>query len=266
MRDHVVPCLGLSGHSSTARLILRQVLLLTIVVGTGFSAYAEGVVCTKIFSQEAAPYITERVAKNKFVTDRHLLDYSKELHPDFKNKVESLRAEQHWVDLGAGKATAQIDLIKSFDDKSQAPFATAVAFKLDRWFAPRSYNGKLKVAEGAYELQPTAAWKKADLVTDVYGVLSYTGELGVALQKTFDMMTVGGELYILTLPYGTQIQRGENKLVLTEFLKTVPGIKVDGDNIQIKITKTHENIFVPSLRMVRYTDGGPPLRLFEIIP
>lgn len=266
MRLFAVPSLGQKLRSSTGRLILRHMLSLAVIMGGALPAQASGDVCTKIFSDEVTPYITERVAKNKFVTDRHLEDYSRELHSDFKNKIASLHADQHWVDLGAGKATAQIELIKSFDDKSQAPFSTAVAFKLDRWFAPRSYDGKLKVAEGAYELQPTASWKKADLVTDVYGVLSYTGELGIALQKTFDMMNVGGELYILALPYGTQVQRGEVKLPFTDFLKSLPGIKVEGDDKQIKITKIQDSVSVPSLRMVRYTDGGPPMRLFEIIP
>jgi hypothetical protein len=264
MRAFAVPSLGQAGRSSTGRLILRHILFLAIVIGGTSPAFAEGKFCTKIFSEEVTPYITERVAKNDFVTDRHLQDYARELHPDFKNKIANLHADQHWVDLGAGKATAQIELIKSFSDKSQAPFVTAVAFKLDRWFAPRSYNGKLKVAEGAYEAQPTATWKKADLVTDVYGVLSYTGELGIALQKTFDMMNVGAELYILALPYGTQIQHGQAKLSLTDFLKNVPGIKIEGDDKQIKIIKIEDKVSVPSLRMVRYTDGGPPMRLFEI--
>lgn len=264
----LAPLIGIAQRTSTARLILRHCLLFVLAVGAIFLsapalANSPAPKCTQVFQTDRL-FITERIQKNKFVTDRHLNDYARELHPDFKNSVAQLNPDQHWIDLGAGKALAQIDYIKSQDNNSQAAFTTAVAFKLDRWFSPKSYDGKLQVKEGAFETQDTHTWKKADLITDVYGVLSYTGHLSVSLQKTFDMMNVNAELYLLMTPYGTQVHTGESKIPLIDFLRSIPGIAVEGTAQKMKITKTTDTVIIPSLRLVRYTDEAPPLRLFEL--
>jgi hypothetical protein len=79
------------------------------------------------------------------------------------------------------------------------------------------------------------------------------------------MMSVQGELYLLVVPFGTEVRVAGKGLPLADFLKTIPGLKVEGSNSQIKITKTQDSIQVPTLQAIRYTDGGPPLRLFEAI-
>lgn len=264
----LAPLFGITQRTSTARLILRHALIFalavsTIILSSPALANSAAPKCSQVFQTERL-FITERIQKNKFVTDRHLDDYARELHPDFKKSVATLSPDQHWVDLGAGKALAQIDYIKAQESHAQAALTTAVAFKLDRWFSPKSYDGKLQVKEGAFETQDTYAWKKVDLITDVYGVLSYTGHLSVSLQKTFDMMNINAELYLLMTPYGTQVQTAQGKIALIDFLKSIPGIKIEGTGSQLKITKTAETITVPSLRLVRYTDEAPPLRLFEL--
>ncbi|WP_413558677.1 hypothetical protein [Bdellovibrio sp. HCB209] len=262
------PFFGISLRTSTASLILRHGLVFAlalseIILSSPALAQSEAPKCAQVF-QEQKLLITDRVAKNQFVTNRHLEDYARELHPDFKNSITKLSANQHWVDLGAGKALAQIDYIKSFDKNTDAAFVSAVAFKLDRWFSPKSYNGKLQVHEGAFESQPTHTWKKADVVTDVYGVLSYTGNLSVSLQKTIDMMNTGGELYLLMTPYGTSVRSGETNIPFFDFVKSIPGLKIEGTASQVKITKTAETVIIPPLQLVRYKDEAPPLRLFQL--
>ncbi|MBO9667867.1 MAG: hypothetical protein J7501_13780 [Bdellovibrio sp.] len=264
-RPLFAPFLGHGERTLAGHLRMRHLqiwlMVLTLMAIASLSQAAS--FCDEVFTQKA-PLITQRVVKNDFVTNRHLDEYLKILHPDFANRLTQMTSKNHWVDLGAGKATAQIEFIKTFSDRDLAPQATAVAFKIDRWWMP-SLGGKLKTQEGAFEAQPTSTWQKAELVTDVYGVLSYTADLGRSLQKTFDMMSVQGELYILALPYGTEVRIAGKGLSLTEFLQTIPGLKVEGSNSQIKVTKTQETIQVPLLNALRYTDGGPPLRLFEMI-
>lgn len=264
LRSLAVPSFGHIRGSSTARLILRHLILATALLSTfAFKAQAADL-CAQVFTPEKAPYISERVAKNKFVTNRHFEEYARDLHPDFKNSIANLTANQHWIDLGAGKATAQIDFLKSFANKNQAPQATAVAFKLDRWFKPSSYEGKLKIEEGAYETMPTPTWKKADIITDVYGVLSYTANLSQALQKTIDLLNLEGELYLLVSPYATQIKINNEHITLTQYLKSIEGLKVEEGTTtsQLKITKTKNNIQIPPLELFRYTDQAPPLRTY----
>ncbi|QDK46768.1 hypothetical protein DOM22_17195 [Bdellovibrio sp. ZAP7] len=259
-----VPTFGHCHRSSTVRLILRQLILAAVLLSSfAFQAQAAEI-CAAVFTPEKAPYISERVAKNKFVTNRHFEEYARDLHPDFKNNIAKLSANQHWIDLGAGKATAQIDFLKTFSNKNQAPQATAVAFKLDRWFKPSSYEGKLKIEEGAYETMPTPSWKKADIITDVYGVLSYTANLSQALQKTIDLLNLEGELYLLISPFATQIKTNNEHITLTQYLKSIEGLKIEEGTTtsQLKITKTKNNIQIPPIEILRYTDQAPPLRTY----
>ncbi|MEK2646107.1 hypothetical protein [Bdellovibrio sp. BCCA] len=210
--------------------------------------------------------VSDRVQKNKFVTNRDILEYRHVLHKDFTDSLTKLTPEQHWVDLGAGKANAQISYIKSLPSPQMAPHATAVAFKLDRWFSPPKFDGKLEIKEGAFELQPTSTWKKADLITDVFGVISYTHDLSTSLQKVFDLMNVNGELYIFATHYATSIKIAEGKhLPIFDYLATIDGLKVEGRYGVMKITKEKENIVIPPMELVKYHDDAPPSRAFQIV-
>ncbi|WP_413585320.1 hypothetical protein [Bdellovibrio sp. HCB274] len=261
-----VPLLGALGGASTARLTLRH-WLPVLLVASLLSVHSQAApLCSEVFTEEriSKPLITERVAKNDFTTSRGLEDYVLELHPDFKTSLSKLTANQHWVDLGAGKATAQVQFLKSFSNNSSMPQMTAVAFKLDRWFKPSSFQGKLSVQEGAFETMPTASWKKVDLITDVYGVLSYTGDFAGALQKSVDMMNVKAELYFLALPWGYQFNKSTIQQSLPEFLNSIEGLRVEETRPgQFKITKTKESVMIPQLELVRYTDQAPPIRVFR---
>jgi hypothetical protein len=209
--------------------------------------------------------LRENVALNKFITNRDLFDYIEELHPDFKKSLDRLGEQSHWIDLGAGKVKAQIEFMKSLPRSAGKPYLTAVAFKIDRWFGVPKFNGKLEVHEGLFEKHPTEQWRKADLITDVMGVLSYTTDLSTALQKTFDLLKVNGELYISTSAYATQIGVHGNKLKFREYLGTIPGLKVEAKWGEIKVTKTRESITIPPMKLIRIKDEMPPLRLFEVL-
>jgi hypothetical protein len=235
--------------------------------------YAQGQVrCEEALSASpkaaATVEINWRVAENKslaMVTNRDLFDYRNDLHPDFSKTLDRLGSENHWIDMGAGKVKAQIEFMKSLPKSSGRPYVTAVSYKINRWFGVPKFSGKLETHEGAFETQPTHEWKKADLITDVMGVFSYTMDLTTTLQKTFDLLKVNGEFYISTSSYGTQFKLPGGKIMmLEEYLATIPGLKVEGKWGRIKIVKEREGIVVPPMRLVRIKDEAPPLRLFEI--
>lgn len=231
-------------------------------------AFAAGESCGAVFLWRE-PLVAARVQKNKFTTSRDLFEYQHTLHEGFKQSLANLRADQHWVDLGAGKANAQVDYLKSIQDLRQAPQTTAVAYKLDRWFSPPKFGGKLAVKEGAFETQDTASWKKADLVTDVFGVLSYSSDMHTSLQKVFDMMNVGGELYVYANNYATSFvsyAQGRKAFSMIDFLSSVEGLKVEGRFGTFKVTKEKEDIVIPRLELRGYKDDAPPIRSFEILP
>ena len=217
--------------------------------------------CEYIFDETHAP--TQRMEKNKFITNRSLEEYFYELHPDFKTKLKSLGSQDHWIDLGAGKAHAQIDFLKTFSSNNQAPQTTAVVYKLDRWFPAPRFSGKLTVKEGLFEKMATQDFAKASVITDVFGVLSYSKDLSLSLQKTIDLLETKGELYILTTPYTTRIQRGSDSFSLIEYLATIPGLKVEGRWGVIKITKEVDNLLIPHLELLSFRDEAPPYRQFR---
>ncbi|XGC82300.1 hypothetical protein ACES2L_07365 [Bdellovibrio bacteriovorus] len=217
----------------------------------------------KEFPRPATATITDKVAKNNFITDRTLWDYTHDLHPDFAKALERMTPESHWIDMGAGKAKALIEFMKSRDSENR-PFTTAVAFKIDRWFGMPTFEGKLQTHEGLFEHQPTNQWRKADVITDVMGVFSYTTDLSTTLQKNFDLLKVNGELYISTSAYGSQFRVNGETLSLEAFLTLIPGLKVEGKWGNIKITKEQENIKIPVLELERYKDESPPIRLFKV--
>lgn len=220
--------------------------------------------CSQIFDLDQAA-VFQRIEKNNFETSRDIYDYQSMLHPGFIHSLRNLRSDQHWMDLGAGKAKAQISFLKSFRDISLAPRATAVAYKLDRWFRPPKFNGKLEIKEGAFEKHNTSEWKKVDIATDLFGVLSYTHDFSSSLQKIVDLLNVRGELYIMTTPWRTHFSGRSGSFKLDEFLREIPGLQVDGEYGTLRITKLKETVQIPRLELVEIKDEAPPSRLFQIV-
>lgn len=245
------------------RFLALAMSLITAVLFSPLATVAAET-CDGVFLPEAWT-VTEQIKQNRFITDRDLSEYMHQLHPDFVKALRHLRADHHWIDLGAGKALAQIDYLKSFDKISDAPLTTAVAFKLDRWFRPSSFKGKLEVREGIFEAQDTASWKKADLITDVMGVISYTKDLSTTLQKVFDLLNTNGELYLEFSPAHTNVKTGETSYKLLGFLSRIEGISVTGQWGIVKIVKLKDKIVIPQLEMTSYKTEAPPYRTFKVI-
>jgi hypothetical protein len=241
---------------------LKIILGLLITILFSMTAIAEAPLCINVFNDTWVP--TNRIEKNNFVTNRSLWEYTHVLDSSFKTRLDSLGENNHWIDLGAGKANAQVEFLKSKKDLNKAPLTTAFCFKLDRLFAPRSYDGKLKIQQGMFESINTENMPKADIITDVFGVLSYSKDMKTSLQKTFALLKLGGELYIHTNNYSTKFQDGSQTFTMIEFLGRIEGIKIEGKWGNIKITKIKEEIFIPDLTLTYFKDEAPPYRGFTI--
>ena len=208
--------------------------------------------------------ITATVEKNKYVTGRGLYDYLDMLHPDLKKRLPQLGPADVLMDLGTGKANALIEYLKSFADVSLAPHTIGIAYKLDRWFSPPKFNGKLQIIEGAFESHDVASWKKVDVMLDVFGVVSYTHDMHGTLQRVFDLLKPGGEFYLHMTYYSLSIHRDGKSQSLTDFLKSIDGLEVDGTYGILKITKLKDVIEIPKMKLIRYSEEMPPFRAFQI--
>ncbi|MEN0058236.1 MAG: hypothetical protein AAGB31_05335 [Bdellovibrio sp.] len=244
--------------------MLRRIgAILISLLFTLLSQAAPGSRCNTALSELYIP--TQRLLKNNYVTSRGLAEYIRHLHPDFAKKLRSLGPNHHWVDLGAGKANAQIEFLKELSDLHLAPLATAVAFKLDRWWGPRHFQNKLQVKEGFFELQDISQWPSVDLITDFMGVISYSKNIGLSLQKAFDLLREGGEFYTYSSHLLIRIVNSSgHNLSLTDFLKTIPGLEVEGRYGVLKITKVSSQIQVPQTELIHYMDDAPPQLTFQI--
>ncbi|MEZ0390580.1 MAG: hypothetical protein ACAH59_00065, partial [Pseudobdellovibrionaceae bacterium] len=129
--------------------------------------------------------------------------------------------------------------------------------------------GKLWTREGeVFELMDLTDIRSVNLITDVYGVLSYAKDLHQALQKTFQLMAVEGVLFLKTESNRTQFQKKDPQSVIDfeKFLRSIPGLEVEGQFGILKIRKKAEKVEVPLFRLRRYDPQGfPAYRSYELI-
>jgi len=221
--------------------------------------------CEKLFQNFMTISKSSLVAQNNFETSRKLNDYTQMLHSDFKKSLDILTHKNHWIDLGAGKVNAQIDYLKSRQYSENSARLTAIVYKFDRWFLMPKLRKKINIIEGAFENHNISSWQKADLVTDVFGVISYTLDLSETLQKVFELLNTNGELYIHAKSYYTKIETPNGLMNLADFLFSLKGLKVEGAFGILKITKLEPNINVPYLKLKNYLPDSPYVRTFELI-
>jgi hypothetical protein len=190
---------------------------------------------------------------NFFVTGRSLNEYIEGLFFGFKKSLESLKQEDVWIDLGSGKGKAALEFLQTRDNIKASPLVVLITFKSGRWRRWPQFSGKLKVLEGQlFEEIPKGEIPQARLVTDFFGVLSYTLDLTRTLNQVFSHLQRGGELYLHSNHSYTMIEDGHGKIMgLTGFLKSLPGIKVEGQYGILKVTKTAEQIEVPQLELLK---------------
>lgn len=138
-----------------------------------------------------------------YILNRGYRSYAGILGPDF---AAAVRRARHWLDVGAGKAAAMREFWKTIRQLSgtleDTPLMTAVGLR-EPWSPALARFKKaclsFRYLEGEIETIPGEKIGKADLITDVYGALSYTKFLDVTLQKYLDLLELGGELHAILL-------------------------------------------------------------------
>lgn len=211
--------------------------------------------------------VSRAVKNNSFVTVRELFEYQYGLHSDFNVTLKKLSATDTWIDLGGGKGHAVEDYLKTQTSFVAAAQTVLVTYKLGRFFGIKKYGGKLMLLEGRlFEDIPLTEIPKAQLMTDFYGVISYTRDLTKSLNMIFDRLVLGGELYIHSSPMSTTIMAQGSPIGLQKFLELIPGIKVEGRAGVLKVTKLSDYVIVPKLKLVLIDeDILPAFRRFEVI-
>lgn len=252
------------GRTLMMKRILAQVLLLLLFSIDSQAGLQE---CFNFFKPHSDVEVHKTIRWNLFVTGRRLQEYYHHLPKDFIQTLQALKATDTWIDLGAGKGFAAEDYFASKPYLQFAANVVLVTYKLDRFFGIRKYDGKLRVLEGKlWEDIPASEIPKAKLMTDVFGVLSYSRDLSSTLKKIFEHLEKDGELYVFGTPYLTVIEKNGKVINLESFLKEITGLQVEGRHGGLKITKTSEEIVIPKMQLIQIDETQKPFfRRFRVL-
>lgn len=243
-------------------LIYFWILLFTL---EGFSSPLR---CNEIFNVAISSPVerldTRSVVKDSFVTSRTLSEYERLLTKEFIKDLESLSADETWIDLGAGKAIAAEDYLNQQEPSAKAN-VLAITYKYNRWF-PKYKGPKLKIQQGEF-FEEFTGLPQFSLGSDVYGIFSYTQHLDYYLFLTLKHLKIGKRIFIESDFYRTQVRTKEGKLVsILTWLSQLPGIAVQlYQKHTIVITKESESIYIPKLGLEYIDEDMPPLRIFKEI-
>ncbi len=261
-----------------------RVILIFALLWTPWVSFGSASTCAEVFRSASGQAIfdsvkgldTQLIRRDKFVTSRGLGEYSSDLTRDFIADLDRLRATDLWIDFGAGKALAAEEYL-SLNPKTVHPNAKvgfphrpveeranvlAITYKYTRWF-PKYRGPKLKILEGVFfeELKELPTYRQG---SDNFGIFSYTSRVDHFLSLSLRHLEVGGKLYIHTNFNRTSVvAKNGQSLSIADWIRKIPGIDVEYINYHaLIITKKSQEVVVPSLRILKYEEEMPPLRVF----
>lgn len=233
-----------------------------------------------------------------YVIGRALGAYTSALPSDFERKLFALTATERWLDIGAGEGRAILEYYLPPSESTQqqnSAKAQAIAISIeDR----RTYDWHKTAAQldinkirylygkplGDYSLEELG---KFQVITDLLGGFSYTGNLSNFMEKTLGFLQVNGSFYSVLqdvhseegsnqphykgAPYLTEIVDSDgSKTKVCSWLKTITCVRVTCDlnprwtpPIEVyHVQKVCEGVVVPALKPVHFAAGTPPERRF----
>jgi len=250
-------------------------LVSTIGLTAGASLYVAGLVVSSILQGLAAmrtcfmtDNLHEIVKRNGFSKGRTLEDYVDFFGPEFSEALAALPDGAHWIDMGSGENRAIEEFMRGAEAQGRRVFATGITYKAGREIYEPTPG--LRVLEGRY-LENIAnqeivgpPYGKADIITDVMGVLSYADHVDDTLRTYVQLLKPNGVIYIYTSIPNTQIKsRNGSELDLEEWLKTIPGLVVESSpygKITIRLKKGDP--IIPELKVQSVKAGCPPTRIY----
>lgn len=166
------------------------------------------------------------IEENTYTIDRGFNKYAYYFGPTFVGHVKSLQDTDHWIDGGSGNSFAQKDFLKSTGTK--APYLTAITVKYPESMPKTLNQNKFKVLSGRYfEEIPNEELRKADVITDVVGILNYSSQIDLVLEKYIDLLKTEGVLYVHIPWTSTTVETKSGlKLTLRDWIKRIPGLRM----------------------------------------
>lgn len=213
--------------------------------------------------------IWRRIESGGFHEKRDLSDYEETLGSQFFDSVRALKPNESWLDAGSGQTHAVTDYLESNPTGGHAVAVTIKPItenpeRIDYW-AQNQQRLKMFVGQDFNKIEkPELGQPK--VISDFFGVISYTAEPDRVLQTYLDVLAPGGEIFIHTDLGHTQIvsKSSAQPLTLLQWMRAIPGVQVESVRPgTFKITKAQTSIEVPKLELVSIQDDQPPKRIFK---
>ncbi|HEY1266762.1 MAG TPA: hypothetical protein VGH16_05860 [Candidatus Binatia bacterium] len=232
-----------------------------------------------------------------YITNRGLSKYMELLPSGFCDALARLGGSDRWLDIGAGEGHAileyfmQGDAAKKCGGSGARAHAVAISIedrRTDEWkqLNARLGDDRVRYLAGKRLRQYSDnELGKFQLITDVFGGLTYTEDMSQYVESVLRLLDVGGAFY--TLIPGVHLQDGSDRpgsRYLTEledvagrsenicsWLKRTLCIEVTCDSKGgwdrptelIKIRKVCSDTPVTRMKSVHYEAGSPPRRHFQ---
>lgn len=200
--------------------------------------------------------------------------------------LRELRGDQHWIDMGSGSGAAISDYFASlrsgrsgflglFGDKIERPRVTAVAKKPANTQRLAEKNPEFSAFYGRFlEQIRLKEFERADVISDVFGPLSYAPHLDAVVRRYGQLLQPGGEAFTILRTLTTGSRDGavlETPQFLRTWLNDAKGIEISeldmvderGSAIRLALRRTEGVVRVPKLELTDVTAGTPPARHYE---
>ena len=238
-----------------------------------------------------------------YIVTRGLAKYAELLPSGFEAALRGLGARDRWLDIGAGSGQAILDYyapeyvslqngVRPQRDRARAVGLSIEDRRTEAWMrrAIALKAGQIRYLFGK-RLRGYAPEElgRFQLITDVYGGLSYTEELSVFMQKVLDSLEANGDFYSLlqsvrlkdgkdnpkTTWYLTElVDAADRDVKVCSWLESIPCVQVlcesksdwETPTELIHIRKTCDAVAVPPLERLMYEAGNPPGRKFRLKP
>lgn len=239
-----------------------------------------------------------------YIIDRSLPMYSNALGEAFTRSLGALGPGERWLDIGAGEGRAVVDYaLASYDalhgkDGDSGGKGQAVAISIEDRRTAMWHDAAAKLGEERLRYlfgKRLREYSRDELgrfqvITDVMGAFSYSESLSGFMEKTLDLLQVGGSFYGVLLdvhserganaphyagsPYRTHIADGAGTEVkICSWLKRIGCVQVtcefrDDWEPPVEVYRVHkvcEQTGVPGLLPMHYQAGTPPERGYRLV-
>ncbi len=251
-----------------------------ILILYSVSSYAESVSCetvhlksTSAYSQRAKDLqeIIESSGRSGergivFGVTRGVAEYIANFGPEFKKRFEKLTSEEVVVDAGSGDSHLS-DALNAFGMGKYIGITYELIGRSISFFESRISNGTLKLFTGRFfetiTRKELTSLGPVKIITDFFGVISYTERPDLVLKKYLDILDKDGAVFI----HGPNIQVG-NDYSFYIYLKKIKGIQITtsgnmrGGTSYI-ITKSSDTVQIPEIQYSNALKGIPPHRFYQ---